>query len=294
VIVDEGAGLRRRRIQLMMMPRTPFSWHHLDQWELNFLAIALMVGVAFVYQLAARKAAPWPASRVAWFMGALAVTFLATQSVIGAYDMEYFSAHMIEHLLLIMVAAPMFAASAPLDLARAAGPEWVSHLLDSRPARIVLHPIFGFALYAIYIPATHLSGFFNVMLQHEWVHHAEQLSFLVVGYLFWRHAFGVEHDCTLHPGLRLLYVMAAVPVDTITGLALAMSSHNPWPDFTMSPTGSAAASAIVDNIRLGGAIMWIGGDLLMLIMCVPVAVNWVRYESAHTRELDAQLDAAGL
>jgi putative copper resistance protein D len=277
----------------MMMPRTPFSWHHLDQWHLGLFAIATMVAAGFVYQLAARRAAPWPASRVAWFMGGLVVTFFATESVIGVYDMEYFSAHMIEHLLLIMVAAPMFAASAPLDLARTAGPSWVSRVLDSRPAQIVLHPVFGFALYAVFVPATHLSGFFNVMLQHEWVHHAEQVSFLVVGYLFWRHAFGVEHDCTLHPGLRLLYVMAAVPVDTITGLALAMSSHNPWPAYTLSPTGSTA-TAILENIRLGGAIMWIGGDILMLLMCIPIAINWVRYETEHTRELDAQLDAAGL
>ena len=51
------------------------------------------------------------------------------------------------------------------------------------------------------------------MMLHEWVHHAEQIAFLVVGYLFFRAAFGLEHGRTIHPGLRLVYVMAAVPVD---------------------------------------------------------------------------------
>ena len=55
--------------------------------------------------------------RTAAFIAGLIVTFIATQSVIGTYDMEYFSDHMIQHLLLIMVAAPLFALSAPLDLA---------------------------------------------------------------------------------------------------------------------------------------------------------------------------------
>jgi len=279
----------------MMMPASRFSWHHLNQWNVGLAAIVVMIAAGLVYQWAARRAAPWPSSRVAIFFAGLAVTFLSTQSVLGVYDMEYFSAHMIQHLLLIMVAAPLFAYSAPLDLARAAGPRWIARALDSPPLRVVLHPIFGFVLYAVFIPATHLTGFFNVMLTHEWVHHAEQVSFLVVGYLFWRHAFGVEHDCTLHPGLRLLYVMAAVPVDTITGLALAMSSTNPFSKYTYGPSAHpASAQAILDNIHLGGAIMWIGGDALMLLWCIPIAITWVRYEDERTKVLDAQLDAAGL
>ena len=279
----------------MMMPASRFSWHHLNQWNLGILGIVLLVLAGLLYQWAARRAAPWPPSRVALFFTGLAVTFLSTQSVIGAYDMEYFSAHMIQHLALIMIAAPLFAYSAPLDLARAAGGPSVSRVLDSRPMKALLHPVTGFVLYAVFIPATHLTGFFNVMLEHEWVHHTEQISFLVVGYLFWRHAFGVEHDCVLHPGLRLLYVMAAVPVDTITGLALAMTSTNPFAKYTMgSPGHGASTSAVLDNVHLGGAIMWIGGDALMLLWCIPIAITWVRYEDARTKVLDAELGAAGL
>jgi len=54
----------------------------------------------------------WSAKRTVSFLAGLIVTFLATQSIIGVFDMEYFSDHMIQHLLLIMVAAPLFALSA--------------------------------------------------------------------------------------------------------------------------------------------------------------------------------------
>ncbi len=272
----------------------PFSWHHLNQWHLGILPILLLAGAGLVYGLGVRRAATWPTSRSVWFGLGLVVTFLATQSVIGVYDMEYFSDHMIQHLMLIMVAAPLFALSAPLDLAYEAGSERIRHFLDGRFMSTVTHPLFGFGAYFVFIPLTHLTGLFNLMMEHEWVHHLEQIGFLVVGYLFFRVAFGLERGFKIHRGLRLVYVMAAVPVDTFTGLALNMSSHDPFPRYaTMSPMGSTSTS-ILANIHLGGAIMWIGGDALMLLACIPIAVAWVKWETVRTRELDAELDAQGL
>jgi len=121
----------------------------------------------------------------------------------------------------------------------------------------------------------------------------EQIGFLVVGYLFFRVAFGLERGTTIHRGLRLVFVMAAVPVDTFTGLALAMSSHTPFPAYAaMAPRGSTTGDPL--QHPLGGAIMWIGGDALMLLACIPIAIAWVKWETIHTRELDAILDAQGI
>ena len=271
-----------------------FSWHHLNQWQVAIFPTALMVIAGLAYLLAVRRAPSWPRSRTALFMAGLVVTFLATQSVIGVYDHEYFSIHMVEHLLLIMVAAPLFAAGRPLELARRSGGATLRRGLDSGVVRVLLHPLMGFGLYFVFIPITHLTGFFNLMLTHEWLHHAEEIGFLVVGYLFFRPVLDADDGAGIHPGLRLVYVMAAVPVDTFTGLALAMSSHNPFPAYTTdAPAGSTTVS-ILDNVHLGGAIMWIGGDALMLLICVPIAISWVRYETRRTRELDRELDARGL
>lgn len=276
------------------MTNPPFSWHHLNEWNLSVLAMLLLVAAGYLYARGVQRSTSWPRIRTVCFAAGLVVTFVSTQTFIGFYDMEYFSDHMIQHLLLIMVAAPLFALSAPLDLAYEAGNATIRHFLDSRAMTSITHPLFAFALYFIFIPITHLTGLMNLMMQHEWVHHLEQIGFLFAGYLFFRAAFGLERGFKLHPGLRLVYVMAAVPVDTFTGLVLSMSSRIPFSTYpAMAPTGSTRAWQL-SNIKLGGGIMWIGGDALMLLACVPISIMWVKWETIRTKELDAILDAQGI
>lgn len=276
------------------MSNAPFSWHHLNQWNLGVVPLLLLFAAGYLYARGVARAPSWPRVRAVAFYAGLAVTFLATQSILGVYDMEYFSVHMIEHLLLIMVAAPLFALGAPLDLAYDGGNRVIRRALDGKVAAALTHPLFAFVLYFAFIPFTHLTGFMNLMMQHMWIHHLEQIGFLVVGYLFFRAAFGLERGYTLHPGLRVVYVMAAVPVDTFTGLALDMSSRVPYPAYAaMAPRGATRAW-LLSNVHLGGAIMWIGGDALMLLACIPICVMWVKWETVRTRELDAVLDAQGL
>ena len=272
----------------------PFSWRDLNQWQIALVPCVLLAGAGALYLLAAHRTPQWPQGRSALFVAGLVVTFLATQSVVGVFDMAYFSVHMVEHLALIMVAAPLFALSAPLDLAYDVATVRIRAFFDGRVMGVLTHPLFAFALYFAIIPVAHLTSLFNLMMQHEWIHHLEQIGFLGAGYLFFRAAFGLERGVKIHPGLRLVYVMAAVPVDTFTGLALAMSSHNPFGNYRFTaPAGSTGAS-ILDNIHLGGAIMWIGGDALMLLACIPISLTWVRWETMRTRELDRELDAQGL
>ncbi|HVB52305.1 MAG TPA: cytochrome c oxidase assembly protein [Acidimicrobiales bacterium] len=272
----------------------PFSWHHLNQWHLGVLALLLLFGASYLYARGVMRVPTWPRVRSVSFAAGIIVTFLATQSIIGVYDMVYFSDHMIQHLLLIMVAAPLFALSAPLDLAYDAGHATLRRWLDSKFMARLTHPLSAFIIYFLFIPITHLTGLFNLMMQQEWFHHLEQIGFLVVGYLFFRAAFGLERGVKLHPGLRLVFVMAAVPVDTFTGLVLSMSSTIPYNNYlAMSPVGSTRASVLL-NLHLGGGYMWIGGDALMLLACIPISIMWVKWETVRTKELDAILDAQGI
>jgi cytochrome c oxidase assembly factor CtaG len=272
----------------------PFSWNHLNQWHLGLGGIALLVAASMLYLWGVMKVPTYSHWRTASFYAGILVTFLATQSVLGVFDMSYFSVHMIQHLLLIMVAAPLFALAGPLDLLYAAGSARVREILDGRVISNLLHPVVAFLAYFVFIPLSHLTGIFNLMLSHEWFHHAEQIGFVVVGYLFFRIAFGIERGRQLHPGLRLVFVMAAVPVDTFTGLALMMNSHVPYKGlFTLAPMGTGS-QWVLQNFHLGGATMWIGGDALMLLACIPITVHWVRWETVRTRSIDAELDAMGL
>jgi cytochrome c oxidase assembly factor CtaG len=275
-----------------------FNWHHFGATQIDFASV-LIAAAAVLYGLGVWRVRrltpdrPWSLRRTLAFYGGLVITFVAVEGVVGVYDDVLFYDHMIQHLMLIMVAAPLFAMGAPIDLLdRSTTGELhrvVQRGLGSKVAEIVAHPIVDFALYAIVIPLTHLTSFYNYTLENETVHDQEHLLFLVVGYLFWRHVVAIEPTRhPLHPGVRLLYLVFAVPVDTFTGLALASSSHELFPAYLQlhRPWGPS----LLTDLHLGGAVMWIGGDTLMFLAMIPIVFQWVRYEERRAAEIDRQLD----
>ena len=278
----------------------PFAWSHVGMTAFSWLGLAVIVGVGLLYAIGSvrwssgRPGAPWSMKRTACFMVGLAIVLVATQSVVGVYDMVLFSDHMIQHLLLIMVAAAFFAMGAPLELALGTIPgplgRWLNRAAGSKVGEVLGHPMVGFGAYALFIPVTHLTSLFNLMLTHMWVHRAEQVGFLLIGYLFWRPVVAIEPSRhRLAPGLRLVYLALAVPVDTFTGLALAMSGHEMFPAY--SAMHRSGGGSLIGDLHAGGSLMWIGGDLLMMGAMIPIAVLWMRDEEAKARRIDAELDA---
>jgi cytochrome c oxidase assembly factor CtaG len=285
----------------MSMPMPPpFTWSQFGTfaWSWTASIVLLAISVAYLAGVAryAKLNAPtrWSPKRTISFLGGIVVVFLAMESVVGVYDMTLFTDHMVQHLMLIMVAAGLFAMGAPFELLCETTPGVVGRVINrvaaSKVGEVIGSPIFGFLAYALFIPITHLTSLFNLMLSHMWVHHVEQVGFLLVGYLFWRPVVAIEptrHPLT--PGLRIVYLALAVPVDTITGLALVMTNHEMFSAYVAMPR--LWGPSYVMDLRTGGAVMWIGGDLLMLLAMIPVAVLWLRSEDRSTTELDAQLDA---
>ena len=231
---------------------------------------------------------------MAW-VGALFCTAVAIFSFIGVYDGELFWDHMVQHLILIMVAAPLFAIASPLDLAwrSTSGTAHlvVTEALRSRVARILGNPIVAFILYAVVIPVSHLTSWYNLTLEHESVHNAEHLAFLVVGYLFWRQIFGSDpNEHRLHPALQFFYLFMAIPIDTFTGLSLAGASHELFPAYFA--THRTWGPSYVTDLHVGGDIMWVVGDTLMLWPMIPVALRWMHMDERKADRIDRELDEA--
>ena len=284
--------------QNMAMP-APFSWGHLWLWSWSISILLALAAAVVLYVVGARrwkalKGVAWSRKRLLCFFVGIAGVFFSTQWVPGVYDMTLFSAHMVQHLGLVMFSAAFFAMAAPLELATETLPGTVGRVfrsvVDSRLGEVVGHPIFGFVAYAVFIVVTHLTSLFNQMLLHMWVHRLEQVGFLFVGYLFWRPVVGIEPSRhPLAPGLRLVYLALAVPVDTFVGLALVMSGHIEFNAYLAQHR--TWGPSVLGDIKTGGALMWIGGDFLMLLAMIPLAVMWMRDEESKTAELDARLDA---
>ena len=212
---------------------------------------------------------------------ASSAVLVATDSILGVYEGVLFYDHMIQHLLLIMVAAPLLAMGAPAELLERSttgeAHQIVDRCLSSKVAEVVAHPVVDFVLYAFLIPLCHLTNFFNLTLEHPTVQFLEHVMFLVVGYLFWRHVVAIEPSRhRLHPGVRLVFLALAVPIDTFTGLTLASTSHEVFSAY-LAQHRSWGPSPVLD-LHIGGDIMWVGGDTLMFLGMAPVAVLWVRHE----------------
>ena len=252
-------------------------------------------------------ARPWPVPRTAMFLGGLAVIVLATQSGIGAYDDILFWDHMIQHLMLIMVAPPLLIAGQPVTLLLHASRNplhtWSKRLIRSRAVSAVTWPVLGALGYTAAVMVFHLTGVANVAARNPAVHDAEHVLFLVVGYLFFLPLLGREPiRWRLSYPVRFLILLLIMPVDTFTGLVLGYG--NAGTPGLPPPPRPAWAPPPVQDLHLGGAVMWIGGDGIMFALMMLVYLMWATddrataagrgwLESARSASFASRVAAAG-
>lgn len=256
------------------------------------------------YQLAVRKVNrehptnPVPRRRSAyWFLG-LGALVLALQSPIELYDTTLFSDHMIQHLLLTMVAAPLLALGGPITLVlRVATPDArrqiLIPILHSRVVRVISHPAVAWIVFTGYMFASHFSPLFNAALEDPSIHFLEHALYLGTGMLFWWPAVGVDPSpWRLHYGARMLYLGLGMPWSSFLGLAILSANDVLYPHYNtlVRPWGFTP----LEDQQWAGGIMWAGGDMVFLIALVLALAGWLKAEEAEGRRQDmlADMDAA--
>ena len=237
---------------------------------------------------------PVPRRRIAYWLAGQGVLILALQSPIERYDTTLFSVHMVQHLLLTMVAAPLLVLSAPITLLlRAASPRVrkraILPILHSRVVRVLSFPVVAWIVFTGYMFFSHFSPLFNASLEDPTIHQLEHAGYLLTAMLFWWPAIGVDPSPWRLPHAgRLLYMALGMPFSSFLGLAIVSAtgilySHyasliRPW---GMSP---------LEDQNWAGGIMWAGGDGLFLIGLVLGVAAWLRAEEGEGRREDARLD----
>jgi putative copper resistance protein D len=219
----------------------------------------------------------WSAWRTGLFLGGLAVVVLATESGIGSYDDVLYWDHMVQHLMLLMIAPPLLIFGQPITLLMHASRNplhtWVKRLLRSRVASFLTWPVFGCAAYAAAVIGAHLTGVANLVESNQAIHDAEHAAFLVIGYLFFLPILGQEPiRWRLSYPVRFFILVLIMPVDTFTGLMLGYGSAS-TPGVPTGPR-PAWAPPPVSDLHTGGGLMWVGGDGLMFVLMMVVFVMW--------------------
>ena len=252
----------------------------LTQWHLDAIAL-VFVGIAAGLYLAgvllANRAGPrWPVARSVAFAAGLVVCVIATNGSIGVYDMALFSAHMIGHLMLVMLAPALICVGHPLELlVRASAEPWrtrVARLLRSGPVSVFFAPPVALASYTAVIVCSHLTGIMDTVMQSPWAGQVEHLVYLVVGFQFFTLLVGDDTiRWQLSTPTRWLLLAIAMAVDTFTGVVLLT---------TTQPVAMVAVPGLsvdpLSDTHAGGAIMWVGGDGLMVVVMVALTISFLR------------------
>jgi cytochrome c oxidase assembly factor CtaG len=268
--------------------------HHLTPqdiwgaWTFEPVVVLLLVVSTVLYARGVSRI--WAASdagagvrawRVVSFAGGLLALVMALISPLHALGGMLFSAHMIQHEILISIAAPLlvlgrpilpFLWALPIEHRRALG-EW------SRGARVCVvrnaltNSSFAFALHAVALWVWHLPGPYQATLTSELLHSLQHASFIVTALLFWWTALEA-HRGQLARGRAIFYLFATALQTGALG-ALLTFAPSPWYPAYAPTTGAWGLTPLEDQ-QLGGLIMWIPGSVAYLAASLAIFAEWLR------------------
>jgi putative copper resistance protein D len=279
-------------------PLGPLLSHRLlTAWHVDAVALAVVTVLAawYVTAIARRRrhtTEPWPIARTASFAAGLAVCAYATNGSFAVYDMALFSAHMLGHLALVMLAPALLVGGRPMRLAtEAARPNTaarIERITQGRVVSLLTSPPVALACYTGVIVGSHLTGLMDTIMRSTVAGQVEHLVYLVVGYQFFVLVVGDEPiRWRLSTPARWGLLAIAMAVDTFTGVTLMMATQ----PIAMHPPASLSVDPLADT-HTGGSIMWFGGDAIMAAVMTLLVIGWLRTSGRSLRDRNSWLEQA--
>jgi putative membrane protein len=242
----------------------------------------------------AHPANPVPRRRTVAFLAGLAAIAAALLSGIDRYDTTLFSIHMVQHVLLTLVAAPLIVLGAPITtLLRAATPNVrrtvILPILHSRVLRIVSFPLVSWLLFAAVMWGSHFSPLFNAALEDPAVHDLEHALFLGAGLLFWWPAVGLDPSPWRMPHpVRAMYVFLQMPQNTFLAVTILNSTVVLYAHY--ATTVRTWGPSVLEDQQIAGGVMWLSGDILFLTGLAGILAGWMLHEKAQEVVADRRVD----
>jgi putative copper resistance protein D len=262
------------------MAHVEFSVHNaLTQWEFSAFpvtVVVVLIAVAVWYLRAdwrlAARGRRWSGARTASFMCGLLAIDLALQSPVAAMTGTYFQAHVLQHLLLMVVGPPLLALGAPstllLQTSRRGTKQLWLRVLRSSPFAVVSHPVVVWCLYYGAMFAFFLTFLLNYAMLHMWLMDLINVGFLFGATLFWWPMVGIDpiiHWKMGYPA-RMLNILLGSGVEAFLGVAI-LNSHK-----------SLASMYTLASTKAGGGLLWAATEVVTLGAFVPIFLQWMRSE----------------
>lgn len=235
---------------------------------------------------------PW---RSVAYLSGLVVLGIALMSPIDVLSGQFFYMHMIQHLLLVMIAPPLLLVADPMPVTmwglpsalRLEAGRW---LRPGATFRKVLRTLTAPGLVWLYFVAAlvgwHDANAYDATLRYGLIHDLEHLTFFGTAMLFWWHVIGAAPHIhrRLSLGVRVGYVLSVVPATALTGIAIAFASEPIYTYYTMVPR--LGAMTVLQDQMLGGVIMWIPGSMMYIFAALILIAKLVRVE--ESREFESE------
>jgi putative membrane protein len=252
-----------------------------EPWATALLLAALAaygLGTWRVWRRAGRGRGVQPRQALAFGTGWLA-TGAALVSPLDSLGAWLFSAHMVQHELLMLVAAPLLVLGRPLGAwawALDAGARPSIARITRQPVvaagwRAITGPLAAWLLHALALWLWHIPALFDAALHHEAIHILQHASFLASALLFWWAVLGGDRRTTNGVAMVLLFTTMLH-----TGLlgALLTLAPTPWYGW-YAATGPALGFDPLEDQQLGGLVMWVPGGLAYLAAGLALAARWL-------------------
>jgi putative membrane protein len=249
--------------------------------------IAGCLGLAVVYWLCTERyrdrfphAGPGSSGKKVAFYSGVALALIALASPLDTLgDYYLFTAHMLQHLLLILGVAPLLLAGTPGWLLS----ELLKTIRMTGFVRWAHHPLVAFFGFNLIFALAHVPWFYELTLNNELLHAAEHLVFIATAMLMWMPVLSpVPEISAPYPPLgQVLYLFLQTIPASLVGALLAIAGTASYTTYILAPriTGLSA----VEDQQLGGLLMWVGGGVYFLLATGVVFFAWASREEAANR-----------
>jgi len=247
--------------------------------------VAIPLGVlAGAYLLATQRVRRWPLARTGCFLAGVAVLVVALGSGLAGHAEDHLSLHMVQHVLLALVAPPLLLLGRPISLMLRVLPaseaRATAGLLRSRPLRLLTQPLVAWSLFSLVLVGTHVPAFYEAALRSEPLHAVEHGAYFWTAVLLWAAVLRAEalpHHVS--PLTRVLVLVLAMPPMALIGVALIGWDGVAYPHY-----------ADTADQRLAGWIMWIGGGVIVAAATLATGWHALVREEDHQVARDARAD----
>ena len=247
------------------------------EWSWEPVTLALLAISATLYALGASH---MRTRNTIAFFGGLLTLFIALISPLDHLSEELFSAHMVQHELLIIIAAPLLVLGRPLLAFLWAFPaKWrleLGQLAATPPVagswRFITGPFVVTVLHALALWIWHLPSWYEATLRSDFIHALQHSSFLFTAALFWWALIHGRYG-RMGYGVAVMYVFVTAAHTGALGALIAFSPHLIYPIYAAT-TARLGLDPIEDQ-QLAGIIMWIPAGVLMTTVAVALFAAWL-------------------